>query len=261
MCYEKPGPRCSGHTRTNFRKATETLRAATEDLKQKQEALKVAQSAEAKAALEASVKKHEDAKAELAEATKKYAVSKKQRAVAMEAWHEAKKEYFASPEGIRKNRSRSADPTLTAEQRATAKEDAMEGALRREEQKEAYTKKKEGEAKAPEVIKQDVVSFDAFMEEQTAHIKFTKRPLSEPEVKKRVLQLYGPPPTKPYPTDRYGYYWNYGKNMTVRERIADAYIADLREDLGYYPEFRESDIREHVERVLRRRVLEDWENE
>lgn len=138
MCYSKPGPRCSGHTRTNFRKATENLRAAAADLKEKHQALETAQDAEAKAALEASVKAHAAAEADLADAEEKYRVSKEQRAEAMKAWREAKSEYDASPAGIKRNRIRSADTSLTAEQRAEARQAAVKGAQLRADRKQAY---------------------------------------------------------------------------------------------------------------------------
>lgn len=142
MCLEKPGPRCSGHTRINFVKAKAALKEANADLEQKKQELEVAQSAEAKAALEASEKAHAVAVAELNTATAKYDESKAKRAVAMEAYRTAKDEYNASPEGIKKNRQRSVDKKLTDEQREEARTAAIEGNATRNRQKEAYAFKK-----------------------------------------------------------------------------------------------------------------------
>lgn len=138
MCLEFPGPRCSGHTRTNFRKAKENLVAANEDLKQKQAALETARTAEAQAELHASEKAHAVAVAELNTATAKYDESKAKRAVAMEAYRKAKDEYNASPEGIKKNRQRAVNKNLTEEQREDARKAAIEGNAKRNKQKEDY---------------------------------------------------------------------------------------------------------------------------
>jgi hypothetical protein len=138
MCLEKPGPRCSGHTRTNFQKATAALKEANADLAQKKQEFEAAQSAEAKSALEASEKAHAVAVAELNTATAKYEESKAKRAVAMEAYREAKDEYNASPEGIKKNRQRAVDTRLTDEQREKARKAAIEGNATRNRAKEAY---------------------------------------------------------------------------------------------------------------------------
>ena len=113
MCYEKPGPRCSGHTRTNFIKAKEALVAAEKDLAEKQANRRAAKTDEAYAALKESRAVWEQAKAALADATEKYEASKEKRDEAMAVYHLSKKEYFTSPEGIEKNRKASTDPSLT----------------------------------------------------------------------------------------------------------------------------------------------------
>lgn len=105
MCYPKPGPRCSGHTRTNFQKAKEALVAAEKDLTDKQSNLKVAKSAEARAALQASTSAYKAAQTAVATASQKYDESKTKRAAAMDAYRTAKKEYFTSPEGINRLRT------------------------------------------------------------------------------------------------------------------------------------------------------------
>lgn len=138
MCYEKPGPRCSGHTRTNFQKAKEALAAAEKDLAEKQANLKVAKSLEARIALHDSTAALKAAQTKLADATKKYEVSKANRAEAMDTYREAKKEYFTSPEGIKKNRGASVNPNLTEEQRAAAARLAHGGQVARDKQIEAY---------------------------------------------------------------------------------------------------------------------------
>lgn len=142
MCYEKPGPRCSGHTRTNFRAATAKLQEATQDLQEKKTVLRETRTEEARAEVRASVEAHKEALAQVADATDKYKVSRENRAVAMDAWRTAKSEYDASPEGIEKNRLRSHDPKRTPEERSEAREAAMEGSIRRAEQKDAYEKSK-----------------------------------------------------------------------------------------------------------------------
>lgn len=166
MCLNYPGPRCSGHTRINFRKAKENLHAANADLKAKQEALAVAKTAEAQAELHASEKAHAVAVAELNTATAKYDESKAKRAVAMEAYHKAKDEYDASPEGIKKNRIKSVDKKLTAEQREEARKAAIEGNATRNRQKEAYAFKQaldEAEANAVIEAKTDAPVEDTFV--------------------------------------------------------------------------------------------------
>lgn len=138
MCYEKPGPRCSGHTRTNFVKAQRVLVAAEKDLSEKQAAVKVAKSLEARIALHDSTSALKAAQTKLADATKKYEASKANRAEAMDAYRVAKKEYFTSPEGINKNRAASVNPSLTEEQRAAAARMAHGGQVARDKQIEAY---------------------------------------------------------------------------------------------------------------------------
>jgi hypothetical protein len=194
MCLEKPGPRCSGHTRTNFRKATAALKEANADLAQKKQALEVAQTAEAKAALEASEKAHTAAVAELNTATAKYEESKAKRAVAMEAYRTAKDEYNASPEGIKKNRQRSVDTRLTAEQRETARKAAIEGNVTRNKQKEAYAIQQEikahEETLAQEAAKgAPTVGTPALTEEDKNFLGY----VSDPENSWRVPRLFNLP--------------------------------------------------------------------
>lgn len=109
MCYEKPGPRCSGHTRTKYQETKMELALAEKDLAEKKTALDGAKSAKAKAELQTSQNLVSAARNAHAIATKNYDASKAYRATAMEAHREAKKEYLTSPEGIQKLRDAGKD--------------------------------------------------------------------------------------------------------------------------------------------------------
>lgn len=164
MCYSKPGPRCSGHTRTKFRESKAALVAATEDLKAKKEALESAKTDEARAELQASEKVLAEAKKAHETATQNYDKSKAKRAEAMLAYHQARDEYYSSPEGIKKNRQKAVDPNLTQEQRDQARQFAIEGQATRNQQTEAYAfqealKEQEAKTSSAEATIPDVTQF------------------------------------------------------------------------------------------------------
>lgn len=150
MCYLQPGPRCSGHTRTNLRTAQANLVAAEADLQEKKVTLRSARNDEAREELRASRRAHEEALAHLKEAEDKYAVSKENRAMAMIAYRKAKSEYDATPEGINKNLALSKDPNLSPDNRKQANHAALEGALIRKEQIEALKAERERKEKEDE---------------------------------------------------------------------------------------------------------------
>lgn len=117
MCYNSPGPRCAGHTRTLFHETKAALIEATAKFEEAKQALSEANDSQAEAQLIRSEKLLKLAQANHDEATKNYEASKVDRAEKMDAYRAAKDAYFESAEGIQALRD--AGRTDEAEKYAT----------------------------------------------------------------------------------------------------------------------------------------------
>lgn len=124
MCYNAPGPRCAGHTRTLFRQTKEALIVANANFEAAKHNLSDADDLQAQAALMNSEKMLKLAQANHADATEKYEASKADRAEKMDAYHEARDNYLESAEGIQGLRD--AGKTDEAEKYATIRAMKME---------------------------------------------------------------------------------------------------------------------------------------
>lgn len=120
MCYNSPGPRCAGHTRTLYRETKQALVEANAKLEQAKQELSEANDTQAEAQLIHSEKLLKLAQANHDEATEKYDASKAVRAEKMEAYRIARDNYLESAEGIQALRD--AGKTDEAEKYATIRE-------------------------------------------------------------------------------------------------------------------------------------------
>ena len=124
MCYNAPGPRCAGHTRTLFRETKAALIEANENYEKAKSNLSEAKNAQAEAEMIRSEALLKLARANHDKASKNYEASKAVRAEKMEAYRAAKGAYFESAEGIQALRD--AGKHDEAEKYATIREMKLE---------------------------------------------------------------------------------------------------------------------------------------
>lgn len=210
MCYDKPGPRCSGHTRTNYRKTKAAFEAAEKDVAEKKDAMDAAATAEAKAELQNSERLLAVAKKAHTIASKNYEESKAKREVAMKAYNKAKEEYATSPEGIKQLRK----------QGNNAKADECQA--KRKEQMQAF-KAKKAQAESEE-RKQLIGSYNqgvSFRDKQKlANADNTHPVILECIVAENSLLLSAEVASNPHTPDKLLKTLASNKENLVRERVA-----------------------------------------
>lgn len=137
MCYTKPGPRCSPHTRSKYLATKAAFEAADADYKAKYQALKEAKISEAEFVQSRELRAA--ARSEFIKAKSAEEAAREKRAVALTAYNKAKHEYLTSPEGIAKLRK--AGKTTKAD-KYQAIRDAQLAAYKAEEAKKGASTSK-----------------------------------------------------------------------------------------------------------------------
>jgi hypothetical protein len=109
MCYTKPGPRCSPHTRKQLKATKAAFDAADADYNAKYQIFKEAKDEVSEAEFLASRKRLVAAREQFKIAKKAEEAAQEKRAVALTAYKKAREEYLTSPEGIAKLRKAGKD--------------------------------------------------------------------------------------------------------------------------------------------------------